>query len=108
MKRTNREKYALELEDLLFSTNKGYDSYPNGPFWLSIDFENRLLKGGYGEPRAELVLFSFNFSKGELKEGNVEPNLHPTEEDDPAISEYRWIKEMSKVQLTNTSKLFVL
>lgn len=102
------KKTYPELEDLLFSTNKGYDSYPNGPFWLSIDFENRLLKGGYGEPRAELVLFSFNFSKGELKEGNVEPNLHPTEEDDPAISEYRWIKEMSKVQLTNTSKLFAV
>lgn len=103
----SKKTYA-ETGDQLFTCDKGYDSYPNGPFWLSIDFENRLLKGGYGEPRAELVLFSFNFSKEILKEANVGPNLHPNEGDDPQISKYKWLKEMSIVQLTVSAKLITV
>lgn len=99
------KKTFATIDDQVFSCPIGFDSYPNGPFWLSIDFENRLLKGGYGEPRAELALFSFNFSKGKLTIGNVGPNLHPTEKDDPQISEYKWLKQMSTVQLSESAKL---
>jgi len=102
------KKPFSETEDQLFSCNKGYEEYPVGPFWFSIDFENRLLKGGYGEPRAELSLFSFNFSTGVLTKGNVGPNLHPTEKDDPQISRYKWLKQMSTVQLTASAKLITV
>jgi len=88
-----------------FTCDKGYEKYPNGPFWLSVDFENRLLKGGYGEPRAELVLFSFQFVKGIVTPGNVGPNLRPSEHDDPMDSPYRWLKEMNVVNLSSTAKL---
>ncbi len=39
----SKKPYA-EIEDQLFSCIKGYEQYPTGPFWFSIDFENRLLK----------------------------------------------------------------
>jgi len=94
-----------ETSDEVFSCDKGYEKYPTGPFWLSIDFENRLLKGGYGEPRAELVLFSFQFSSETLTKGNVGPNLRPSEHDDPMDSPYRWLKEMNVVNLSSTAKL---
>lgn len=100
------KKTWAQTTDKVFSCNKGYDQYPSGPFWFSFDFENRLLKGGYGEPRAELVLFSFKFNTGELKEGNIGPILNPTEEDDPELSPYLWLKEMNTVKLSKTAKLF--
>ncbi len=95
-------------QDKLFTCKKGFDQYPNGPFWFSIDFENRLLKGGYGEPRAELALFSFDFKDGKLTEGNVGPILKPTEANDPAISRYKWLKELESVNLSTTAKLITV
>tara|TARA_B100001109_G_scaffold255660_1_gene259834 strand:- start:1291 stop:2628 length:1338 start_codon:yes stop_codon:yes gene_type:complete len=94
--------------DQLFSCNKGYNEYPEGLFWLSIDFENRLLKGGYGEPRAELVLFSYQFEKEELSEKNIGPNLHPTKYNDPNDSPYQWLKDLRNVYLSESANLIAV
>lgn len=102
------KKSWASVNDKIFTCNKGFNLYPEGPFWFSIDFENRLLKGGYGEPRAELALFSFKFDTGELTEGNVGPILKPTEKDDPELSKYRWLKEMKHVNLSKNAILYTV
>lgn len=122
-------KKNTNIKDLLFSCDKGYEKYPKGLFWFSIDFENRLLKGGYGEPRAELALFSFRFSecgvskeekikrkekkekkyKVKLVEGNLGPNLWPDESDNPfgshshPASPYLWLKKMDTIHFSSSS-----